>query len=117
MSFHVRWCLLVVALAATMPLYAQSGSLAELLTGADDKAKVETDRAIQTETSTADDEKIRRRLSSIFSELDELEQISVAVSNSVVTLRGQAGSLKAIDRAGALARQVDGVVDVENHVT
>lgn len=113
----MKWFLLVVALSAAVPLFAQTDSLTELLTGTDDKTQVENGRTIQTDTSAADDEKIRLRLSNIFSELDELEQVSVAVSNSVVTLTGEAGSAKAIGKAGALAMQVDGVVDVENHVT
>lgn len=117
MGFHVRWCLLVVVLSAATPLFAQTDPLTELLTGADDKTQVENSRAIQTHTSAADDEKIRLRLSNIFSELDELEQVSVAVSNSVVTLTGEVRSSKAIDKAGALAMQVEGVVDVENRVT
>ncbi len=116
MNSHLKWCLLVVALTATVPLFAQTDPLTELLTGTHEKTPVESSRVIETDTSAADDEKIRLRLSNIFSELDELEQVGVAVSNSVVTLTGEAESVKAISRASVLAMQVDGVVEVENHV-
>jgi len=106
-----------MALAVAAPLFAQSDPLTDLLKGDEDKAELESARVIKADASAVDDEKIRLRLSNIFSELNDLDQVSVEVSNSVVTLSGETETIKAVSRAGALAKQVDGVVDVENHVT
>lgn len=117
MNVHLKWCLLVLVLVVSAPLLAQGDPLTELLKGNSGKAELESPRVIDTDASAADDEKIRLRLSNIFSELDDLGQVNVAVSNSVVTLTGETETIKGVSRAAALAMQVGGVVDVQNHVT
>ncbi len=74
---------MALAVTVTAPLFAQNDALTELLTGAQDEAQIDSGRLIDTDTSAADDEKVRLRLSNIFSEFDDLDQVSVSVSNSV----------------------------------
>ena len=109
------FCLMLL-LAVVMPVMAQTDAITELLIGDSDNEQVADGRVIEKESTEADDQKIRQRLSNIFSELKELGQVDVAVSNSVVTLTGKTENASAKTRARALAMQIEGVVDVENNV-
>jgi small-conductance mechanosensitive channel len=116
MNFYLKSCCLLTLLVFTATAWAQSDSITDLLTTGADNEQVADGRVIEKESTEADDQKIRQRLSNIFSELDELQKVDVAVSNSVVTLTGKTVNASAKARARALAMQVDGVVDVENHI-
>lgn len=116
LHFYIKIvCLLAVLVLATS-VFAQTGSITDLLTASSDKPLIEDGKVIETESTAADDQKIRTRLSNIFSELEELSQVDVAVSNSVVTLTGKTKTAYGKSRARALAMQIGGVVDVENNV-
>lgn len=99
-----------------VPVFAQTDSITDLLTAGSEDALPEENRVIEAESTAADDQKIRTRLSNIFSELEELRQVEVAVSNSVVTLSGKTETAYGKSRARTLAMQVGGVVDVENNI-
>ena len=114
--FYIKAFCLLLLLASANQVFAQADSITDLLTANADKELLEDDKVIAKESSAADDLIIRTRLSNIFSELDELDQVDVAVSNSVVTLSGKTKTAYGKARARALAAQVEGVVDVENRV-
>ncbi|MEM8539121.1 MAG: BON domain-containing protein, partial [Pseudomonadota bacterium] len=72
---------------------------------------------ITTENSAQQDAAIALRIREILAELDNYEDVTVTVSEGVVTLRGTTTS--AIEAAGldGLANRVEGVVAVRNQVT
>jgi len=90
--------------------WAQEG-LVDLLVG-DEAAPADEGPRIDAGADAVDDAAIERRLSGIFGELEALTDVDVDVSNGVVTLGGSVGSAAGAERAQALARSVDGVVDV-----
>ncbi|ANU06552.1 mechanosensitive ion channel domain-containing protein [Paraurantiacibacter namhicola] len=73
-------------------------------------------QVIDTQVDAGDDERIQKRITSIFGELDALSGISVAVSEGVVTLSGTAPDAAAIDQAERIAGDVRGVVTVANGI-
>ena len=102
--------------------YAQDvGGLGQILTGtsteADKQADAPPDRVIATNNNAQDDQKIKKRLTQIFSELDALKQIEITVRSGVVGLSGLVPSAKEENRALQFARQIEGVVGVENNLT
>jgi len=82
------------------------------LLGGDDAPEAEQAPRIDAGADAIDDTAIEERLAGIFGELEALTQVTVDVSNGVVTLGGSVGSAAGSERALALARSVDGVVDV-----
>ncbi len=71
---------------------------------------------IDTAAGGATDRAIERRLRGIFDELDGLGAIRIAVRSGVVELQGETLSSDLRERAVRLARQVQGVVEVEDHI-
>jgi len=71
---------------------------------------------IDTASGTDTDRAIERRLRSIFTELDGLGDVRIAVRGGVVTLSGETLSAELRERAERLTRQVSGVVEVENRI-
>lgn len=71
--------------------------------------RIETDRQIS-------DDKIEKRLLSIFGELDELFDVGVRVQSGVVTLSGTVPAAEDSAAAEALAERTEGVVFVRNRV-
>ena len=72
------------------------------------------DKVIPATSSPRDDRKIRLRLQQIFSEIETLRAVGIDVSNGIVTLQGEIDSSATEAKALQLARQVDGVVEVQN---
>lgn len=116
LHFCIRTLCLLAFFAVAASVFAQTDSVSDLLRTGADKASFEDVKVIETENTEADDQKISTRLSNIFSEMKELDQVDVAVSNSVVTLTGKTKTTFGKTRAKALAMQIDGVVDVVNNV-
>ncbi len=122
------WCWLryfALLFLLVMPFHAQAEleDITNILTGqgggtnTQDEAVV-TDRVIATDSNAIDDKKIRNRLRKIYSELDTMQQVRIVdVSSGVVTLEGQVESAAAQNRAVQFARQVEGVVEVENNLS
>lgn len=92
-----------------------ANELTELLTG---EAKEEiSDKVISKDNTPQDDREIRNRIREIFTELDNLTSVKVAVSKGVVTLTGEIDTADIGKRAVQYARQVEGVVEVTNKLT
>lgn len=109
---------LVMVGTLTSPVMAQSDILTGILPGSE--ATTETSgppKTIEPVSSPVEDAKIRDRLDRIFSEIEELAEVQVDVSNSVVSLSGSTADLGAIARAESLASQVEGVAEVVNSVS
>ena len=94
---------------------ANANELTELLTG-ESKEEI-SDKVISKDNSPQDDKKIRSRIREIFGELDKLKEVKVQVSKGVVTLSGETDNTDVNKRAIQYARQVEGVVEVENQLT
>lgn len=92
-----------------------ANELTELLTGAP-KEEI-SDKVISKDSTPQDDKEIRKRIRDIFTELDNLKAVEVAVSKGVVTLTGEIDGTDIGKRAVQYARQVEGVVEVENQLT
>jgi small-conductance mechanosensitive channel len=69
---------------------------------------------IASASSDEQDRAIERRLGEIFAELEGAEQVRVRVRSGVVILAGEVLSQRARQQAVELARQVDGVVEVQD---
>ena len=99
----------------TNPLHADQ--LQDLITGdTESKGALTTEKVIEVDSTTQDDEKIQQRLEKIFSEMENLQNIKVLVSNGIVTLQGSVSSSPAENKAMQLSQQVEGVVEVENQL-
>lgn len=103
-------CVLAVVLTGVSPAAAQEDLVDLISGGGSPEAPVAP--TIDAGADATDDAAIERRLAGIFGELDALTGVSVDVSNGVVTLGGSVASAAGAERASALARSVDGVVDV-----
>jgi small-conductance mechanosensitive channel len=71
-------------------------------------------QTIESRQESGADERIAQRIRGIFGELPAFAEVSVEVSEGVVTLDGKVPSDADIDRAEAIAARVAGVVTVEN---
>ena len=80
-------------------------------------SKVEPAPKISAKTTPEQDQAIERRLEQIFSELEGVEGVRVDVRSGVVALTGEVLSQNAREQAVALARQVEGVVEVKDKTT
>ena len=70
-----------------------------------------------TVASGPSDAQVAQRLSGIFAQLSDTQEVSVSVTNSVVTLSGEAANTEAAERAVAIAGRTDGVVAVQDDIT
>jgi small conductance mechanosensitive channel len=66
--------------------------------------------------SEPDDQKIQRRLTRIFSQVEELSKVEVEVVDGVVRLRGKTVDADAKAQAAELAKKTEGVVYVDNDI-
>jgi len=102
---------------------AEIEEITNLLTGqggaeTEQAEKAPADRVIETDTNAVDDRKIKERLRKIYSELDTMQAVRITdVSSGVVTLEGEVGTAAIQARAVQFARQVDGVVEVQNKLS
>ena len=71
---------------------------------------------ITVEDSAAQDAAIASRIRGILNELEGYRDVTVTVSNGIVTLRGTTLDAVAADRLTDLAGRVEGVVAIENNV-
>lgn len=91
--------------------------ISELITGEKaTESAPKTEKVIEVNSSAHDDKKIQKRLEKIFSELENLQNIKITVSNGIVTLRGDISSSSTKSKALQLSQQVEGVVEVENEL-
>ncbi len=82
-----------------------------LAPSAQGQAAKEADPEPRVEVSTlTPDEKIRQRITAIFSQIEEFETIEVKVSSGVVTLSGEVPGARTREDALALVRRTEGVV-------
>lgn len=72
---------------------------------------------ITVEEDVSQDAAIAVRIREILAELEGYEDVTVAVSSGIVTLRGTAIDAPAVDRLNELVGRVEGVVAIENEVT
>jgi small conductance mechanosensitive channel len=72
------------------------------------------ERTIASETTPAEDRRIERRLEEIYGEVEGAEGIRVEARAGGVVLRGEVLTPRVRERALALARQVEGVVEVRD---
>ena len=79
-----------------------------------DNSKV--DKTIELKHTKQNDVLIRNRLLQIFSELEGLKDLQVTVASGVVTLKGNVDSKAAEQKAQDFARNVQGVIEVENQL-
>lgn len=112
---YIAWLFALFLLTSAPDL--QADQLTDLITGTNEQSALDAKKVITTESNTQHDEKLRKRLQEIFSELNELNKLGIAVSNGVVTLSGEADSSTVEAKALQFARQLEGVVDVENEIT
>ncbi len=96
---------------------AHADDISNLLTGKAVETAPTSDRVISAGNTEKDDAKIDRRLRAIFSEIDALQELSVSVNGGVVALQGEVDSAATEDKALQFARQVEGVVEVQNKMT
>jgi len=104
-----RMGILVLASAALV-------SLAVALPGIGDEVEP-TEEPISAQVQPSDDRRIESRLRATFSSIGSLGGVEVTVTAGVVQLRGEVLSQEARELAARLAKQVEGVVAVENHLT
>jgi len=74
-------------------------------------------KTIELEHNKLDDKQIKKRLEQIYSELDGLNDLQVTVASSVVTLEGTVDSKAAKQKALDFARNMQGVIEVNNQLT
>ncbi|WP_232363778.1 mechanosensitive ion channel family protein [Desulfogranum japonicum] len=98
------------------PFPTSADELTELITGKAAEPSVTNDKVIAKESSKNEDRKIQQRLTLIFAELESLQDITLSVSQGVVTLQGKVDTASAESKALQLASQVEGVVEVQNQL-
>ncbi|AEF99344.1 mechanosensitive ion channel domain-containing protein [Methylomonas methanica] len=88
----------------------------QILTDSGSEASSVNTKPIELEHSKQTDKQIKKRLEQIYSELEGLNDLQVAVASSVVTLTGTVDSKAAEQKALDFARNVQGVIDVKNQL-
>ncbi len=97
--------ILTLALCLFLPLSALAQDTTEQPTG-----------TITVEDSASQDAAIATRIRGILGELEGFEDVTVSVSNGIVTLRGTTLDAVTANRLNDLAGRVEGVVAIENEV-
>ncbi len=113
----IKQILFFFLLQMTLTHVLFADGLSDLISIKTEKTAVTSKKVITTKSSAQDDEKICIRLQKIFSELDELKDITIEASNGVVELKGHTLSNVNRDKALQLASQVVGVVEVEDKIS
>ncbi|SES82557.1 Small-conductance mechanosensitive channel [Nitrosomonas marina] len=107
--------LILSLMCVASPLYADQ--LADIIAGKTESEQAAvSQKVIEVNASVQDDKKIQQRLQKIFSEIDTLKNITIRVSNGIVTLQGTVNSVAAENKAIQLSQQVKGVVEVKNEL-
>ena len=99
-----------------LPLPAFAAVLPGIANTPESEVEPEPQQTIAAATERDTDERIARRISGIFGELQSLEGVTVSVSEGVVILEGKVAAPDDIKRAEAIAARVSGVVTVENRI-
>lgn len=111
------WIGRVITLFALAQLSVIAPASAALPAAADGVAEtVLPDQQIDADPAADADAKIATRLRGFFGVLDGFDTIDVTVEQGVVTLSGTLADQADIDEAENLARQVEGVVTVQNRI-
>lgn len=113
----LKYIILIVMFQITLPHVVFADAITDLLSIKAETNAVTSKKVITTESSAKYDEKIRIRLEKIFSELDQLQNITINVSSGVVELKGNTLSEANKNKASQIASQVKGVVEVENEIS
>lgn len=108
--------MLLLFLLGLAPAITIGDQFTDLITGKNDEAPAAQEKVITTKSTAQDDRNISKRLQEIFSELEELKELKILVSNGVVTLQGEVDSANNESKALQFARQVEGVVEVKNEL-
>ncbi|HPY40275.1 MAG TPA: BON domain-containing protein, partial [Thiolinea sp.] len=85
----------------------QANTITQLLDG----------KVISTDITAQDDEKIQQRLAQLYKDIDGFHGLQVSVKNSIVTVTGELNSTTDAFRALQYARQVQGVIGLNNKIT
>ncbi len=109
--------ILILLLQMTLAHNVFADTITDLISVKTEKSAVANKKVITTKSSAWDDKKIGIRLQQIFSEWDELKNITVDVSNGVVELKGNTPTKANKDKALRLASRIKGVVEVENEIS
>lgn len=116
-KLNVILLLISLSFLGSNPLCAADDIVA-ILTGKKPNEKTEIiPQTITTNNTKQDDKKIYARLNSIFKEINTLRNITIAVNNGIVTLNGEVDSKATQTKALQLARQVQGVVEVQDELS
>lgn len=108
-----------LALIISNLLFVNTGyadAIDQILTDTGSEAGSANTKTIELEHSKQNDRQIKKRLEQIYSELEGLNDLQVAVASSVVTLTGTVDSKAAEQKALDFARNVQGVIDVKNQL-
>ncbi|TXH78896.1 MAG: BON domain-containing protein [Thiothrix sp.] len=73
-------------------------------------------KVISTDITAQDDEKIKNRLVQLYKDIDGFQSLQVSVKNAIVTVSGQLNSPTEAVRALQYARQIDGVIGLNNKI-
>ena len=80
------------------------------------QAGEEASGVISRSADSSADDAIAERLNEIFSQIDDLQGVTVSVTSGVVELSGETMTNEASERAVRLANRIEGVVAVENQI-
>jgi small-conductance mechanosensitive channel len=108
--------LLLAALATALAAPGMAQELPALAGREEEKLPHPAPGSVDPEATAEDDRAIAERLREIYGAVDELETVSVDVSSGVVRMGGEVLSDDAAERAVRIARQLRGVVEVENEI-
>jgi small-conductance mechanosensitive channel len=103
------------ALGAVLAISAAAQDLTDLGAGSETQP-APAQGSIQVESTPGDDRAIAQRLRRIFRAVEGLDEVEVSVSSGVVELSGEVLSTEAAEKADRVARQVEGVVEVESRI-
>ncbi|ASJ71575.1 mechanosensitive ion channel domain-containing protein [Granulosicoccus antarcticus] len=106
----------IVTLLVT-PVFAVADVLNDLLGSESATTQNTVQEKIELESDARSDNEISKRLVGIFTELDTLESVNVAVVNGIVTLSGTVPTARGSERATRIAGQVKGVIEVVDTLT
>lgn len=110
------WVLLLAALLPALPAHGQIPALPQSAPAAEEEAETPS-QPVEVETAPGEDQAIERRLEQIYSSLADLQTVEVTVRSGVVRLSGEVLSEDGRQQAVAIARQLRGVVEVEDEMT
>lgn len=74
-------------------------------------------KVISTDITAQDDQKIQKRLEQLYKDIDGFKALKVTVKNSIVTVSGELDSATSALSALQYARQVEGVIGLNDKIT